>query len=461
VSVVESNAMIQSNSQRAGALLYFQIVILISSLVVGVLSARLLGAYGRGVYAVAFVAPQLLSSLLASGFSESTIYTVSRGRDRAEHVLRVLLFVSLSGSILGAILLAGLYFPLRGSLLKGVDASVFLAASLSLPPLTWMTLGQAYLFGRGRTVASQLPAVFERIGTLIGIVVASMLGFGVFGFVAFTSGGALCGAIITSLAIGHRDLLLAVSHRGVTKLGRQMAGFAGAVFVANFAQKLTYRLDQLIVNAVAGPATVGVYALAARLAEMPLLAPRALRVTWVAARAREGEIQDSVPATLAGGRKLILLMGVLLPVYGVIAAPLIPLVYGSDFRPSVVPFLLLLLATLLLSASFPFVSGLTGGGRPKRLAIGATCGMIATVMLDLALVPSLGSIGASLASVGAYAIFTVIVFTQWRGQAPGLPISVSDLLPRATDARELIASLGRASRLTTPAALRSQVGRQP
>src|SRR5690349_20265809 len=117
--------VIASNTRRAATLMAFQIGVMAISLVTGVITARLLGPHDRGVYAVAFIPAQLLAGLVGGGLSEATIYTVSGARASRERVLRALVGLCLGSSLVLAGLLAALWYPLEGNVLKGVSPSVF------------------------------------------------------------------------------------------------------------------------------------------------------------------------------------------------------------------------------------------------------------------------------------------------------------------------------------------------
>ena len=146
--------------------------------------------------------------------------------------------------------------------------------------------------------------------------------------------------------------------------------------------------------------------------------PRSLRTAWVVTRAEEGSIENAVVPTLMGARKLAILMAVVVPVFAGIAAPLVPILYGHAFTPTIKPFLILLGATFILSTAFPFITGLTGGGRPGKTAVVSWTSLAVTIGVDAVLVPRHGALGAAVGSLASYFAFAVVAFSGVEAGGP-------------------------------------------
>jgi len=272
----------------------------------------------------------------------------------------------------------------------------------------------------------------ERLVTTGGLVVIWIAGAGLYPIVTLTTISLALASLVAAWLIGFREVLSAA--RAPVERTRlvELLRYSRSIALANIAQKLTYRLDQLIINVIAGPATVGIYAISARLAEVTLVVPRAFRLTWAADRARRNDISASAPETLNGGRKLAALMLIALPLYGAIAVPLIPLIYGDAFSGSVVPFVFLLGGSFAISQSLAYVAALTGAGKPKALALVSWIGAATTIALDLVLVPSAGATGAAIASLIAYAVFSLGIIIAWH-KLVGRGVRYVEHVPRRSD----------------------------
>lgn len=432
----------QTDTGRAFRLVQFQVAVMALGLVSGVLVARLLGPADRGIFALVFIPCQVLASLGASGFVDASMYEASRDPSRRLDVLKTIVVLGAVVSAAGLVILGGIWFAAKGSLLQSVSFDAYALASVSMPFFAWIALAGGYLFATGRTAASQTPLVVERIVGAGGAAGVFLLDGDLMGVIAVNVVSPFLAALLTVRLIGASELAAALRRDWERGLASDMSSYAGRMVLSNLAQKLTFRIDQLIINALAGPATVGIYAVAARVAEVPLMGPRALRQSWFATRASAAGA-DQRAATLAGHRKLLILMALGIPAFGLFGAFVIPFAYGDDFSSAVAPFLILLVGTYALSASMAFVSALSGSGKPQKLAVASWIGLVAVLALDLALVPPLGTEGGALASAVAYTIFSLAVFWQWRGDQPDRAVRVAETLPRAADARALAASLRR------------------
>ena len=102
------------------------------------------------------------------------------------------------------------------------------------------------------------------------------------------------------------------------------------------------------------------------------------------------------------------LWAALIGVTGVLAAQLLPLVFGSGFEETAVPLLLLLGGSGIFAALyFAMLPALIGAGRSDLIARVAIGSVAINIGLDLALVPSLGVVGPALATFGQSLFGTV------------------------------------------------------
>jgi O-antigen/teichoic acid export membrane protein len=422
-------------------LVAYQGGIVLISAGIGVMTARALGVHDRGVYVLAFLPPQLLASLTSSPLGDAVTYMTARDPGNRAQILRAVLSLSLLAGLLVGLLLTVLWLTAADSVLRGVPLDAFLVASAATPCYVVASLGQSYLFSLGRTAASQIAQSLERVATFIAVAVVWATGGKLMEVVAVTAAAFVLSAAATLYLVGIGDLRQALVARAQEGLRLEMAVYAWRDLWGTLAQKLTYRVDQLILNLLAGPTAVGLYSIAARLADVPLMGPRALRQSWFAARSGTDNLRRDAELTLAGARKLMLLMAALIVPFGAAGALLIPLAYGEEFRPAVTPFLILLAATFGLSTSFAFVSALAGAGKPHRISAASVIGLIATAALDFALIPRFGAEGAAIASALAYSAFAAAAILYWRAEAQPLRLRVSELLPGVTDARALADTL--------------------
>jgi len=107
---------------------------------------------------------------------------------------------------------------------------------------------------------------------------------------------------------------------------------------------------------------------------------------------------------------------------GVIGNIVLKVLFGVRFLPSLMPMLLLLPGIVGLAINKVLCSGFSGLGKPEFGTYTVTCSSIATIILDLLLIPKMGINGAAIASSIAYivsAISGVVIFTRLSGIGMG------------------------------------------
>jgi O-antigen/teichoic acid export membrane protein len=109
--------------------------------------------------------------------------------------------------------------------------------------------------------------------------------------------------------------------------------------------------------------------------------------------------------------RLVFTGNLLLAVFmGVIGYLLIPYFFGESFSESIIPFCLLLPGIVFLSLQILLSAYFSGKGLIKTNLITSTFLLILITVLDLLLIPTLGIIGASMASSLAYVISGLFAF---------------------------------------------------
>jgi O-antigen/teichoic acid export membrane protein len=93
----------------------------------------------------------------------------------------------------------------------------------------------------------------------------------------------------------------------------------------------------------------------------------------------------------------------------VAVTPLIPVVYGSEFKPAATVFLILLPTGMLYTLHKVLGGSLSANGRPQTTLFAGLISLPFTIGLNVLLVPELGIKGAAIASNVAYAINSSVV----------------------------------------------------
>jgi O-antigen/teichoic acid export membrane protein len=276
--------------------------------------------------------------------------------------------------------------------------------------------GSDDLRGANRVIVTEelmfLPvygALWAAGGRGFGMIVASLL---------------IADVLTSSLAWGRlaRRGFFAAAQRPSAALGRRIVGYGMRAQVGSFVMLLNLRLDFLLISVLTGPTVLGVYAIASRYAE--LVRVLTLAVTYVLYPRFAADFTSRAVQT---ARSLIPRVGLvtgsaIVPLW--FAAPfVIPLIYGEAFRPAIAPAEIILFGFVLHGVAAVITALLYGLNRPGLNSIAMGVGLGLTVLLDVALIPSFGAVGAATASAVAYLATTAALiwffWRIWRAERPG------------------------------------------
>lgn len=411
-------------------------VLPLTALVSGPLLARALGPEGRGEMA-AVLAPLFVTSFVAAfAIPEATTYAIAQLRVPVRRAARSAARIVFTNGIVAATLL----FAAAPLILRGTPDAVpvLRAAVLALPFMMIAMVQRATMTGDrryGRVSFERSSAAVLRLGFIVVLAVLGELTAAA--AVWCNIGSALVAAVSLTVAIGRRRTVSGetVSDLAGTALRRQLVRFGLRGSGGVFANLVSWRLDMAILPAFVGARSLGFYAVAVSLAELPtlLLGPMKSVVFAEASARRDVTLVARAARIILGVVTSIVLVMVLL------APLLVRLLFGAPFAPSTE------LARLLLLGSVPFTgelilgAGLLSLGRAGLRSVGQLVAAVVTVVGLVALVPSLGIRGAAITSLVAYSIGFCLTLRSFA-RVSGLGVRVC-VLPQVDDARWLVARL--------------------
>jgi len=393
----------------------------------GVVLARWLGTEGKGVVALAMLVSSALAMLLNPGLTASYVFHAAGARLPLQVLTRhAVTFSSLAGLAGIALFGLGLATGVVQRLLPGVPTAPLLLAVAALPVTILSALLGALLHGQQRIRTLNVVTV-ARAAVVLVLTVAALIGLGL-GPVGAV-GAILAGTLVTVAAFGW----LLQQDGDAWKPGFErttathLLHYGTRAHAGNLAQFFNYRLDMFVVNFIAGPAAVGIYTVAVRLAELVWQLPNAAAFAMfprAASRSRE-EMNRFTPRVF-----VVTLAGATVAAIGLAAVGrfAIRLLYSEDFLAAYLPLLLLLPGTVLLGGAKVLTNDLAGRGFPHYNAITATVALVVTVGLDIVLVPAYGVAGAAVASTVAYTVTLALAGSMYRGITRGNP----ETEPRST-----------------------------
>jgi O-antigen/teichoic acid export membrane protein len=419
-------------ARRVTVVFAAKIVMFALGLATTVFVARLLGRDGKGVYVAVMSVPGLLGAIGVFGLPTAINYYAARGASvRGLFRTGIVLALGLSVVMIGLVWLA---LPiLEQSILRGARDFDFLlrVILLAIPSVMLTVFTGTILYGLQEVRLYSAIGIGQAVGTLLLLVFfVGVLRLGV------------KGAVLASLTISW--LYAAVVLTAVWRVGRRRPGnepvstrklirYGGRAYPASLTGFFNYRADTFIIQALAAApaAALGLYSMAVTMAEMIFFIPDS--VTMILLPRVAGSTDEEAAEFLGRVSRMTVL------ICGSCAIALIPIAWlGINlvlpaFRDCLPAFLVLLPGIVSLCVAKIMTSYIGGRGRPGAISVGATIALVFNLAANLVLIPTLGIVGAALASLLSYTILAALMLAVACRLSRHSPLDL--VLPRMEDAR--------------------------
>jgi len=380
-----------------------RVLLIAAGLVVSVLTTRMLGPEGRGIFAVASAASALCIQFGNLGLHASNTYTVVRNPETLPGLIANSIVVSLAvGAVVyGLSLIVASVAP--GALSLSPEMRRLAVASVPLG-LSYLLL-QNLLIGTGRIRAYNVLEIALKIGGIV--LLLALLAFRwvtpstVFAVTVVTS-AAGCIAVLWILPHTHVAAFRfdAPLMRGA--LGYGMKAYASALFAY-----VTLRFDLLMVEHYRGAIDAGYYSIAAAYGDLVYLLPTVVgTILFPRLSALPTDVERwALARRAAGGLGALMVVGV---VAAALLAPfVVRILYGARFAPAIPAVLWLMPGLAFLSVNTVFMNYFGSIGMPPITVVAPAVAATANIALNTVLIPRSGIVGASIASTIAYALMLV------------------------------------------------------
>jgi O-antigen/teichoic acid export membrane protein len=408
------------------------------------ITARALGASGRGDVAFLTTVAYLTAQLSTLGVAQANANFAAR----QPHLSRSLAGTSLAlAAICGgtaALILGSLMavFPdMTGNAGKGLLVVVLLAIPVLITQEYLMYLVQAH-YGFGITNAAWL--ITPTVNVVGNGLFAAFGEITVASAVAMWISGMVLGTLVMGLAVLRR-------HGGFGRpepaLAKEMLSFGLKAHLGRAMLFGNYRADQWILGVMSSSKELGLYSVAVAWSEVLFFLPTTLvavtRPDLV--RSTPEEARARAPMVVRGALALTLACSVVMIV---LAPVLCTTIFGSEFSGSVEMLRILALGSFGITTLKLLGNALTAQRRPLLETSAVAVAFVTVIVLDFLLIPNHGGIGASIASAASYTaggIAAAVIF----GRALGA--SANELVPRPGDLKFLIRSVSARFRPARPA----------
>ncbi|HEY9855514.1 MAG TPA: flippase [Stenomitos sp.] len=387
---------------NTGWLMGEQVLRMVTGMLVGALVARYLGPaqFGTYNYALSFVG--LFTAVSSLGLNGLLVRDVVRDPAAGNAIMGTILALKVIGGLVAMLLAIGMTavmapgFPLMFWLVA-VTACGLVVQAFDTVDL-WF---QAQVLSKYSVIAKSIAYVLANVFKL-GLVCAqaSLLWFSFAGVLEF-----LLAAVCLLLAYrhhGNRPSAWVVSW----KRARHLLTESWPLVLSNLSIVLYMRIDTVMLGHLSTNQQVGLYSVATRLSELWYVVPTAIvaSVTPALMKAKDMERDVYHGRLLALFRALVLIALLIAVPMTFLSETLVVLLFGHSYQAAGP-----VLSVHIWAALFVFLGVAQG---PWNIAEGlykvslsrSVMGAVLNILLNLALLPRMGAMGAAVATVVSYAV---------------------------------------------------------
>ncbi len=412
--------MIKQSGLVGGSAIFFlsSLIAFVARFATSVIVARTLGVEGKGIYALTILVVSMLALFLDPGLTSAITYLVASQQYKPGELFLFSMWTSIIMSSLGGGIFLILYATfLSNTFLAGIQPQ-YISLILFLLPVNLLTnYLSGMLLGLQEIIRFNLVSILRVIAALVLQIISAIMDGGVLGAIlAYVAASVL--TLFFVLWLQRRSIRFNVS--GQKLIFKKAFSYGIKSYIANLTSFFNYRLDTFIVNFFHGTANVGLYSTGVATAEILWYVPNAVSsALFPKSASLDKTIASKVTARAC--RQTLLLIVPLTIIFGFMGTFIIPLFFGRAFQASVLPFLLLLPGIVGVTISKIVFANLSGSGKPQYATYTSLLVLIFTVIFDVIMIPSLGIVGAAIASSLSYilvASFSIYWFyketsTRW------------------------------------------------
>jgi len=376
----------------------------------GMVIANTMGAKGAGIFAMVRVFPAVVAGLLGAGITNANPYFIGARKHPVQAVTETTVAL---GLILGGIGWGG--WLLAGELLHAHFYSELSSSAVQLVGLSiLLNMLRDYLnsIQQGLLTFGEATAVLtmDDVGSLV-LVLPLLRGVenGNQLIVLSAVGGVAMSVVAAAVFLLRKGIR--PWPRLHPRLAWESIRFGLRGHVGKLANMLNWRLDVMILSALASTEVVGYYAVASKLAE--LFRPLSASLTFVLR-----PVIASLPITEARARGVMLYRRVFLinlaaiVLMALTGKMLIIRLFGPEFIAAVPAFYILLVGLAAHGADGVLNGYNVGIGRPEYNTYTALAGLVITLIGDVLFIPTYSLIAAAVTSSVAYTVkaltFTIV-----------------------------------------------------
>ncbi|MPY94877.1 MAG: oligosaccharide flippase family protein, partial [Acidimicrobiia bacterium] len=388
-----------SSRRNVGLTVAVNLGMAVLNAITGIFLARLLGPQRRGELAAVLLWGTSMGAVAALGVPNAVVFQVARAREQAGRILASAAALNLLTSVLFT-LVAWFVVPLALGQQDGSTKELAQLFVLVIPIYVLAGAPANALRGSGEFARWNLLRPLVPVLWLVTVLLAEITGH--LSVAALTASYLASQAVLLSAAVAVGAPKMAKPFRVELHRWGSMLRFGLPGVLGTLPTMANLRLDQMLLAAFVSNDRLGLYVVAVAWASVqsPVLAA----FGSVLFPRLAGE-EDSVARLelLGRGLRVAVLVALALGAVVLVATPVgVRVLFGRAYAGAVPAAAILVAAGAVLAVSGVLEEAWRGLGRPTEVLWAEVGGLVVTGLLLSLLLPSLGIIGAALASLGGY-----------------------------------------------------------
>lgn len=376
----------------------------ISNLLIGIMLSRILGAAGFGIYSSIIVVPIIVIGFTQFGIRRSTIYHIGNKILPEENIISALFLLLLWTSAL-SIIICGIAFFFYGT--RNFDPLIIGIVLLTIPLLLANVFAGGIFLGkediRSSNMVNASPTILTLLFTVLFVWVVPLSVLGAFIAISLAN-------LITFFFVFRKLLvksIVKINWKYQEPVMKSMIKLGLVNAIAIFVMQLNYRMDILMLKQLSTFEQVGYYSLATQIAEQLWHIPFAIEMIILSRSANSSDNQF-LHKTVASIFRVSLIIGLVVSAILFFITPVfVPLIFGTEFVPTVRMIRTILPGILILVGFRILNSRLIGMGKPQVAIYTFVPALLINFFLNLWLLPRYGGVGAAWATNVSYAAGSV------------------------------------------------------
>lgn len=393
--------------RSSSATLIFKGLAMVCGFGVSVLTGRLLGPEGRGIYGLAMTVVVLSSIFGLFGFSGANAYLISGDKRRARAIGVQSLIVGAVGALLiwGIIAVLNIIFP---SILAALNGGLLISVLALIPIFLWGNLFSFAFLGIDKVAAFNLFETGQRALFMGAGILVLLLWRGSLDSYIFAVAVAMAVALLFYIVWYFRSIPQGPAfHRGLLA---SAATYGTRSYVATILTYAVMRSGIFFVDHYQGTAAAGLFSTAQQMSELLVIIPSVIGIMLFSRVAKGGNDELTV-------RVMRTTVAIFLPIFIGLAVArnlIIEILYGAAFMPASDVFLVFLPGTFFLGLEVILASDIAGRGYPWPAALAWLPALALNIAGYMILTPLYGAYGAAASCTISFIAIFVFMLAYYR-----------------------------------------------